>query len=137
MNEFISLVYDNLGYVVGIPAVAASLTLVARWGVNRLTNMLVPWLERIVRTMMQQFFGVDASKTAIEELPIVGDVRSLVAMNTKVAEMELLRLKKECVNPLYMPEEQLVFKALYAKMYSMYKDHISEEAKAALDIYNG
>lgn len=134
MQEFIDLINNNIEYVVGIPAVSAAFALVARWSVNKLTTIIIPWVEKIVVKVIGQFFGGETPED-VNQLPIVKQMQSLLEMNVAVAEMELIRLKKETVNPLYSAEERLVFKAMFNAMYDLYKDRISEETKTALEVF--
>lgn len=134
MQEFIDLINSNIEYVVGIPAISAAFALVARWSVNKLTTIIIPWVEKIVVKVIGQFFGGETPED-VNQLPIVKQMQSLIEMNIAVAEMELIRLKKETVNPLYSAEEKLVFKAMFNAMYNIYKDQISEETKTALGIF--
>jgi hypothetical protein len=134
MQEFIDLINSNIEYVVGIPAISAAFALVARWSVNKLTTIIIPWVEKIVIKVIGQFFGGETPED-VNQLPIVKQMQSLLEMNIAVAEMELIRLKKETVNPLYSAEEKLVFKAMFNAMYNIYKDQISEETKTALGIF--
>jgi hypothetical protein len=134
MQEFIDLINSNIEYVVGIPAISAAFALVARWSVNKLTTIIIPWVEKIVIKVIGQFFGGETPED-VNQLPIVKQMQSLIEMNIAVAEMELIRLKKETVNPLYSSEEKLVFKAMFNAMYNIYKDQISEETKTALGIF--
>ena len=134
MQEFIDLINSNIEYVVGIPAISAAFALVARWSVNKLTTIIIPWVEKIVVKVIGQFFGGETPEE-VNQLPLVKQMQSLIEMNIAVAEMELIRLKKETVNPLYSAEEKLVFKAMFNAMYNIYKDQISEETKTALGIF--
>ena len=134
MQEFIDLINSNIEYVVGIPAISAAFALVARWSVNKLTTIIIPWVEKIVIKVIGQFFGGETPED-VNQLPIVKQMQSLLEMNIAVAEMELIRLKKETVNPLYSAEEKLVFKAMFNAMYNIYKDQISEETKTVLGIF--
>jgi hypothetical protein len=134
MQEFIDLINSNIEYVVGIPAISAAFALVARWSVNKLTTIIIPWVEKIVIKVIGQFFGGETPED-VNQLPIVKQMQSLLEMNIAVAEMELIRLKKETVTPLYSAEEKLVFKAMFNAMYNIYKDQISEETKTALGIF--
>lgn len=134
MQEFIDLINSNIEYVVGIPAISAAFALVARWSVNKLTTIIIPWVEKIVVKVIGQFFGGETPEE-VNQLPLVKQMQSLIEMNIAVAEMELIRLKKETVNPLYSSEEKIVFKAMFNAMYNIYKDQISEETKTALGIF--
>jgi len=134
MQEFIDLINSNIEYIVGIPAVSAAFALVARWSVNKLTTIIIPWVEKIVVRVIGQFFGGETPED-VKQLPIVKQMESLLTMNVAMAEMELLRLKKETVNPLYSAEERLIFKAMFNALYDAYKDKISEEAKEALSVF--
>jgi hypothetical protein len=134
MQEFIDLINSNIEYVVGIPAISAAFALVARWSVNKLTTIIIPWVEKIVVKVIGQFFGGETPED-VNQLPIVKQMQSLVDMNITIAEMELIRLKKETVNPLYSAEEKIVFKAMFNTLYNAYKDKISVETKAALDVF--
>jgi hypothetical protein len=134
MQEFIDLINSNIEYVVGIPAISAAFALVARWSVNKLTTIIIPWVEKIVVKVIGQFFGGETPED-VNQLPIVKQMQSLVDMNITIAEMELIRLKKETVNPLYSAEEKIVFKAMFNALYNAYKDKISVETQAALDVF--
>lgn len=135
MQEFLELLNNNIAYIVGIPAVSTTFALVARWGVARLTNTILPWIENIVTRLIGQFFGAEAAEQ-VNELPIVNDIKTMLTMNIAVAEMELIRLKKETVNPLYSDEERMIFTAMFNSLFAIYKDKISEETKLALSVFS-
>lgn len=135
MQEFLDLLQQNIEYVIGIPAVSAALALVARWGVNKLTTIILPWIEKIMVSLMMQFFGADEA-TDVDKLPIVEDIKELKALNVMIAEMELLRLKKETINPLFTEVERLKFQQMFDALFTAYQDLISEETKEALEALN-
>jgi hypothetical protein len=134
MQDFLDLVNNNIEYIVGIPAVSAAFALVARWSVNKLTKVIIPWVETIVVKTIGQFFGGEKPED-VKQLPIVKQMQSLLEMNLAIAEMELIRLKKETVNPLYSEQERTVFAAMFSSLYEIYKDKISEETKQALGVF--
>lgn len=134
MQDFIDLINNNIEYIVGIPAISAAFALVARWSVNKLTTIIIPWVEKIVVKIIGQFFGGENPED-VKQLPIVKQMQALLEMNVAIAEMELIRLKKETVNPLYSAEERTVFKAMFNALYDLYKDKISEETKEALGVF--
>ena len=135
MKEFIDLLNQNIEYIVGIPAISAAFALVARWAVTMLTTIIIPWMERIMTTLMLQFFGENAEGD-VSELHIVKDVQNIIKMNIKIAEMELVRLKKETINPIYTEAERLTLKAMFNDIYKVYENLISEETKLVIEMLN-
>jgi hypothetical protein len=135
MKEFIDLLNQNIEYIVGIPAISAAFALVARWAVTKLTTIIIPWMERIMTTLMLQFFGENADGD-VSELHIVKDVQNIIKMNIKIAEMELVRLKKETINPIYTEAERLTLKAMFNDIYKVYENLISEETKLVIEMLN-
>ena len=135
MTEFLNVIKENLSLVVSLPTLGSLLVILVRWGVGKLTSSLIPWVEKIVAEMISQSFGVTEAKN-VSQVPIVGDIKRLVKQVSVAQEMELIRLKKETISPLYTAEERLIIMNAFNYLYDSLKDKVSNETKAILDTYD-
>lgn len=143
-NEFIQMIVENLEFIIGIPLASLVGALLVKYGANKivksLINLLAPWVEVIVKTIVGKYFGVTYSEgdeeTKIEELPMVSQISRMAHTSASLGEMELLRLRKESVSPLYTKDQRLRLKLAYDKQFKILEPTLSVETLSALAVYD-